>query len=110
MREKEKRDYQTRLTEQDYHGVIYDEGTAEELSAEIILLEEMRKKWQKKSVKAAGIAGAAEEACRIALEEIQKLGAETPLSQEDIKGDFQERRHQLSTLQAKLTQEIELIS
>ncbi|OLN32020.1 hypothetical protein [Desulfosporosinus metallidurans] len=107
---KEKEIVKLGLTESEYSGVVYDEGTVEEINAEINVLEQLSKKRQQETIQAAGIEGAAKEACRIAAEEVKKLGAEFPLSQEDIKGDFQGRRHKLSTQHTKLVQEIELIS
>ena len=68
------------------------------------------KKFQQEEKRAVRVEGAADKACANSLEEIQKLGAEAPLGPEDIKGDFQERRNKLLAQQAKLLQEIELIS
>lgn len=97
------------LTEGEYCGLVYDEGTVEAINAEISVLEQLSKKWQQETIQAAKNESAAGRACSIAVEEVKKLGAESPLSQEDIKGDFQERRHNLSTQHTKLGQEIELI-
>ena len=94
------------LSDSDYSGIVYDEEEIEVISSEIRVLEELRKKLQKETVQAATIEGAAQEACRIAEEEVRKLGAEAPLGQEEIKGDFQTRRHKLAAQQNKLDQEI----
>jgi len=98
------------LTEDDYSGVTYDDGTAEEINAEINILEGLSRKRQQEEKKAVRDEGAADTSRANALEEIEKLGAESPLSPEDIKGDFQERRYKLSKQHTKLLQEIDLIS
>ncbi|KLU64795.1 hypothetical protein DEAC_c31230 [Desulfosporosinus acididurans] len=98
------------LSEGDYIEVVYDEGKLDEINLEISVLEEFNKKLQNKRFAATGIESAAKEACRIAEEEVRKLGAESPLGQEDIKGDFPGRRHKLAEQQAKLTEEITQIS
>ena len=107
---KEKEVAKLGLTEGDYRGVVYDEGTVETINAEISGLEELRKERQQEEKRAVRDEGAADKARANALEEINKLGAESPLSQAEIKGDFQERRYQLSTQQGKLLKENELIS
>jgi len=107
---KEKEIAKLGLTESDYRGVVYDEGTVETINAEIGVLEELRKKRQQEEKKAIRDEGSADKACANALEEIEKLGAESPLSPEDIKGDFQERRYLLSKQHTNLLQEIDQIS
>ena len=97
------------LTEGEYRGVVYDEGTVEKIKTEIISLEALSKTWQNERIKTARIESAAKMACSIAVEEVKKLGAQSPLSPEDIKGDFQDRRHKLATQHTKLDQEIVLI-
>lgn len=106
---KEKEIAKLGLTEGEYSGVVYDEGTVAAINAEIVVLEELRKARQQEEKIAVRDEGAADKALANAVEEVKKLGAESPLSQEDIKGDFQERRHRLSTQQIKLSREIELI-
>ncbi|HBW34767.1 hypothetical protein [Desulfosporosinus sp. BICA1-9] len=107
---KEKEITKLGLLESDYHGVVYDEGTVEAIHAEINSLEALSRKRQQEEKKAVRDEGSADTARANALEEIKKLGAESPLSPEDIKGDFQERRYKLSRQHTKLLQEIELIS
>lgn len=107
---KEKELAKLALPQDEYQGVVYDEGIAEAISSEIGVLEKSSKKWQQETKQATGIASAAETACNIALDEVKKLGAEFPLSPEDIKGDFQGRHYKLSAQYAKLLQEIEQIS
>lgn len=94
------------LSEGDYCGVVYTEEAVEAINSEIRVLEELSKKLQKETIQAATIEGAAQEACRIAAEEVRKLGAEAPLGQEEIKGDFQARRQKLAAQQNKLDQEL----
>ncbi|MDR3541467.1 MAG: hypothetical protein P4L69_10950 [Desulfosporosinus sp.] len=94
------------LCEGDFSGVVYYEGKLDEINSEISFFEKLSKDLQNERFKAAGNEGAAKEACRIAEEEVRKLGAENPLGQEDIKGDFQARRHKLAAQHTKLTEEI----
>lgn len=98
------------LAEEDYRGVVYDEGKAEDISSEIIELEKTRKLLQRVTFQVGQKAGAAEIACTIAVEEVKKLGAEFPLGPEEIKGDFQSRRHKLSAEYNRLDQELKQIS
>ncbi|MHB1654495.1 MAG: coiled-coil domain-containing protein [Desulfitobacteriaceae bacterium] len=98
------------LLEHEYSGVVYDEGTLERINTEITALEALSKERQKERIKTARNESAAKMACSIAVEEVKKLGAESPLEQEDIKGDFQERRGKLSAQNSKLSQELDLIS
>lgn len=98
------------ISESDYSEVVYDEGTFDEINLRISSLEKLSKKLQKETVEAAAIEGAAKEACRIAAEEVRKLGAEAPLRQEDIKGDFQERFRELASRQNNLERENDQLS
>jgi len=107
---KEKEIVKLSLTESDYSGVVYDEGTVEAINAEISVLEGLGKKRQQEEKRAVRDEGSADTARANALEEIKKLGSESPLSPEDIKGDFYERRHNLATQHTKLLQEMEQIS
>ncbi len=106
---KEKEIQKLGLLESDYSGVDYDEETVEEIQAEISILEELSKKRQQEEKRAVRDEGSADTACVKALEEIEKLGAEYPLSPKDIQGDFQDRRYKLSARNTKLGQEIRLI-
>ncbi|MDR3601650.1 MAG: hypothetical protein P4L49_14415, partial [Desulfosporosinus sp.] len=107
---KEKEIAKLGLTEEDYSKVVYDEGTAEEINVEINRLEELSRKRQQEEKKAVRDEGSADTACANALEEIKKLGAESPFSPEDIQGDFQDRRSKLAQQHTKLLQEIERIA
>jgi len=98
------------LTEDEYRGVVYDEGTVEKINAEIGVFEELRKGRQQEEKRAIRDEGAADKARANAADEVKKLGAESPLSPEDIKGDFQERRYKLSNQHTKLIQEIDRIA
>ncbi|HVJ49969.1 hypothetical protein [Desulfitobacterium sp.] len=98
------------LAEDEYREVVYEEERSEALSAEIGELEKSSKKWQQETFQAGKNESAAETACSIALEEVKKLGAESPLSPETIQGDFQGRHHKLSTQYGNLLQEIEQIT
>jgi len=98
------------LTEEDYTGVAYDERRLERIHSEITALEELGKVRQKERLTTAKNESAAKMACSIAVEEVKKLGADAPLSPEEIKGNFQDRRHKLSAQQIKLSQEIAQIT
>lgn len=98
------------LAEEDYRGVAFDEGKAEDISSEIIEFEKARKLLQRVTFQAGQKASAAKIACDIAAEEVKKLGAEFPLGPEEIKGDFQSRRHKLSAEYTRLDQELKQIA
>ncbi|HBP65167.1 MAG TPA: hypothetical protein DD730_13035 [Desulfosporosinus sp.] len=107
---KEKEMAKLSLEERDYRDVVYDEGTVEAINGELSSLEALSKKRQQEEKGAIRVEGSADKARANALEEVEKLGAESPLSPEDIKGDFQERRYILSKQHAKMLQEIDQIS
>lgn len=98
------------LKEEDYQDVPYDEVIADNTSAEISVLEERVKSLQKLRSEAGEKRSSAETASTIAYDEVKKLGAESPLGPEEIKGDFQGRRRRLSAEVSRLNQVLKQIS
>ncbi|NSW95770.1 MAG: hypothetical protein HPY62_13765, partial [Bacteroidales bacterium] len=98
------------LAEEAYQDVIFDEGKAEDLRLEIKELKSAGKNLQNGFFQAGQKESAAEKAFSIALEEVKKLGTESPLGPEEIKGDFQGRRRKLAAEQNRLEQELKQIS
>lgn len=80
------------LEEEQYAGVAYDETAAESISEEISRLDGLLKKRLQEEKAAIKVEGAAGNALENALDEVKRLGAEAPLSPEEIRGDFVERR------------------
>lgn len=98
------------LAEDLYQDAVFDEGKAEDLRWEIKELQRAGRVLRELNLQAVKNAGAAEKACSIALEEVKKLGAESPLGPAEIKGDFPGRCRKLAAEQTRLEQEIKLIS
>lgn len=84
-----------RLPEEDYASVQYDESEADAIQEQITGLEAVLKTKQAELLSATRAEGAAAEALRNALDEIKKLGYEAPLPPQEIRGDFEGRRHSL---------------
>jgi len=93
------------ISEDDYSKAVYAEETLDAINSEVAALETLSKKLQKETLEAAKIESASRGARQIAEEEVKKLGAEAPLSPENIKGDFRERLQQLAIRQTHLEQE-----
>ena len=83
------------LAKEDYADTQFDEAAAEAIHGEIICLESALKIKQKDHLDASRFEASAANALTIALDEVKRLGAETPLPPQEIKGDFEGRRQRL---------------
>jgi len=83
------------LSEEDYSDTQFDEAAAEAIHGEIIRLESMLKTKQKEHLDASRSEASAANALTIALDEVKRLGAASPLPPQEIKGDFEGRRQRL---------------
>ena len=98
------------LSEEEYSATIFDESELESLQEEIAHLESLLKERQGEETRASRAEAAADTALANALEEVKRLGAETPLTPEKIKGDFEGRRKRLRQYIQKLDELIQGIS
>lgn len=80
------------LKQEAYTGVVYDEPSAERLTEEMVSLEGLLKQRRQEEKEAAKEEGAADSAFKNTLHEVKRLGVESPLPPEEIKGNFGERR------------------
>ncbi len=83
------------LEAEEYASVIFDETDLESAINEISRLEALLKRKQTENNDASRAEAAAAAALTVALDEVKRLGAEDPLSAQEIKGDFTGRRKQL---------------
>jgi len=97
--EKQKKLNELDLKEEDYAGVAYHEEAAVRIREEITSLEGLKMERLQEEKRAAKEEGAAGKALDNALNEVRRLGVETPLPPGEIKGDFKERRR-ISRLRA----------
>ncbi len=83
------------LREEDYSSIFFDEALLEALQRQITTLEAVLKTKQSERMDASRVEAGAAMAVDNALAEVKRLGAETPLPLQEIKGNFEERRTRL---------------
>jgi DNA repair exonuclease SbcCD ATPase subunit len=95
LRRKQRNLDKLEVAEEEYADLGYDEREADEIRDQIASLESLLKRRQAELLSATRAEGVADEALKSALAEINRLGYEEPLPPQEIRGDFEGRRHRL---------------
>ena len=83
------------LSEEDYASTLFDEAAHESIQEQIIGLDSVLKIKEQEKLAASRTEASTATGVQVALAEVKRLGAEAPLSPQEIKGDFDGRRVKL---------------